>query len=86
VTSTADGTFTFEGISLTVGPNLFVATATDVAGNASAANRVIFRASAAPSAGHAALDWNAATLAAIQLDASTPVRPPIPRHRLRGDL
>ena len=72
VTSAANGSFSFENVSLSPGPNLFVATASDAAGNVTPVNRVIFRVAAVQNSGQVALDWNTLALAAIRLDASSP--------------
>lgn len=71
-TAGADGHFTISGVTLTPGSNLFIATSTDVAGNVSTGNQIIFQLSATQSSGQVALDWDTQALNAIQTDASTP--------------
>lgn len=69
--SGADGGFTFNNIGLVQGANSFTATASDVAGNTSASNQIVFQVSATQSSGQVALNWDAAAIAAIEADAST---------------
>ena len=70
--SSGDGTFQIPNVTLTSGNNIFAASVVDVAGNTGANTQATIQHITQAGVTDPVLRWDAAALAAIQLDASAP--------------